>query len=66
MVTVCVCVYVMYSDFLHLTISILEDDAHHVSLSQWVLIQQPQWLHLGVHKPALICTVMANALIINT
>ena len=46
--------------FLYLTISVLEDDAHHVSLKWGVLVQQPQRLHLGVHKSALICTATEN------
>lgn len=52
--------------FLKLTISILEDDAHHISLSPGVLVHQPERLHLWVHKPALICTARPNTLIINT
>lgn len=47
----------------YLTVSILEDDAHHVSLSTGVLIHQPERLHLGVHEPALVCTATANTLI---
>lgn len=51
----------MYS---YLTVSILEDDAHHVSLSTGVLIHQPERLHLGVHEPALLCTALTNTLIV--
>lgn len=52
--------------FVWLTISILEDDAHHVSLSTGVPVHQPEWLHLGVHKPALICTARPNTRSVNT
>lgn len=47
---------------MRLTVSILEDDAHHVSLSAGVFVHQPQWLHLGVHKPALVCAARPNTL----
>lgn len=52
--------------FVPLTISILEDDAHHVSLSTGVPVHQPEWLHLGVHKPALICAARPNTRSVNT
>lgn len=51
---------------MRLTVSILEDDAHHVSLSAGVFVHQPQWLHLGVHKPALVCAARPNTLRLNT
>lgn len=47
---------------MRLTVSILEDDAHHVSLSAGVFVHQPQWLHFGVHKPALVCAARPNTL----
>lgn len=51
---------------LKLTISILEDDSHHVSLSDGVFVHQPQRLHLGVHKPAFFCTVKQKTFIMST
>lgn len=51
--------------FVRLTVSILEDDAHHVSLMAGVPVHQPEWLHLRVHKPALICTARPNTRSVN-
>lgn len=47
---------------MQLTVAILEDDAHHVSRSAGVLVHQPQWLHLRVHKPAFVSTARPNTL----
>lgn len=50
---------------LFLTVSIFEDDAHHVSFSCGIPINQPERLHLGVHKSALISAATAKMLILN-
>lgn len=53
-----VCMYCM--ECVQLTISILENDAIHVSMSPGALIHQPERLHLGVHKPAFVRTAKSQ------
>lgn len=43
-----------------LTVSILEDDANTISPRHFIIVYNPQWLHLGFHKSAKIHTVEKN------
>lgn len=43
-----------------LTISVLEDYAHSVPLHPFVLVHEPQGLHLGVHELASVRTATSS------